>query len=258
MTGKTFGKRPPKWQWAGNHLGSNRQNGNGREAVWEVTAKTAVPRKPFGRQPPKWQWLENRLGSDRQNPHFDRPNRNFHPNHHESAKNGRRTGAHQNPRRSRHRVHLRLLRRRRDPDLRCAGNGQDEHEVHPRPPRAGSRPHGRRLRPRHRQARRRSRHLRPRRWQYRHRPHDRPDGQRADDRPLRPAGHLDAREGCLPGGGHLQHHGPGREAQLPGEELERAAPHRQGGLSHRHHGPSGPGAHRHSEGHQPRPLHRHL
>ena len=120
--------------------------------------------------------------------------------------------------------------------------------VHPPPPRAGRLPHGRRLRPRHRQGRRCPGHQRPRGQQPGHRPGHRHDGLGPDGRHHRPGPHRPDRQRCLPGGRHDRHHPPGHQAQLHRQGRQGPGADGPRGVPHRPHRPARPGPGRPARG----------
>ena len=148
---------------------------------------------------------------------------------------------------------LRLSRRRRSLYLRRALCSL-EARAHPRAPRAGRRPRGRRLRTYHPGGRRLPRHLRSRPDQRGHRHRHGLHGLHPAGGHQRPGAFQCHRPGCLPGMRLGGHHPALRQAQFPGQGRARPGHHHQEGLSHRPYRPARSGADRHSQGRVARPL----
>ena len=118
--------------------------------------------------------------------------------------------------------HLRAAGRTGDPALRRALR-RSGHPDLPGAPRAGCRPHGRRVREGHRAGRCLHGHLGTRRDQPRDPDRRRLHGLGAPGRDHRPGRLHAGGHRRLPGGGHRRHHPADREALLPGEGRRRPA-----------------------------------
>src|SRR5215207_3426549 len=155
-------------------------------------------------------------------------------------------GPHQEPRDGGHRGHVRVARRGDPARVRPTDRLVDP--PHPRPPRAGRRPHGRGVRPRHGPSRRGHGHERPGGHEHRHRPVRRLHGLRPDRGHHRPGAVRGDRQRRVPGMRHRRHHDAGHEAQLARHGSPGHPALRPRGVPRGDDGPAGPGARRRPQG----------
>ena len=163
---------------------------------------------------------------------------------------------HQGSGRSGRRCRIRLSRRRRPADLRCAVQAELT-APHPGAARAGRGARGRGLCPLDRAGRGRARDERSGRDQCGHRLDRRADGLGADRLPDRPGPDAPDRQRRVPGSRHDRHHAALHKAQLSRQGRPRTGPHTARGLLCREERPPGAGRRRSAEGRpvRARPLH---